>query len=377
VKITGVETSAHWIEWCNWLIVKVTTDDGLVGWGEGSLHGALTSVERAVHELSAVLIGEDPAGVERHWHRMYHAWRWRGGPTLMTALGALDIALWDIEGKRLGVPVARLLGGPFRTRLRVYASHALAGARTPEAARASAHEIIARGFHGFKWSPFNAEELRANEPAALGRAAEMMAAAREGAGADAEIYVECSELLSPRTAERAAALLGPYRPAWLEEPIPFENIAELCRLRARLAVPIATGERIVSRWDAASLLSGGGCSVLQPDVMHCGGITEMRRICALADNAYVSVAPHNPGGPICNLAAMHAAAAIPNFLVLEEMESERPLRDRASREPVQFESGDFVLPDRPGLGFEPDEAALAGRPFRPQPFSAPSESLWR
>ena len=189
MKITKIETFTYWIEWCNWLFVKVSTDEGLYGWGEGSLHGAIASVEAAIHELTPVLLGKDPSGPERHWQAMYHAWRWRGGPTLFTAMGAIDIALWDLEGKRLGVPVARLLGGPFRERLRGYASHWLAGANTPEKAHAAAREAVRRGFTAFKWGAFNADRLRQNEAGAIARAAELMAAAREAVGPEVEIFV--------------------------------------------------------------------------------------------------------------------------------------------------------------------------------------------
>ncbi len=224
MKITKIETFCHWIEWCNWLFVKVSTDEGLYGWGEGSIAGPIRATETAIHELGQVLIGHDPAGVEQHWQRMYNAWRWRGGAVGQTALSALDIALWDLEGKRLGVPVYRLLGGPFRERHRVYASHWLAGVKTPEEAYEGAREAVRRGFKGFKWIPFRASELRDDEAAAIRRGAELMAAAREGAGPDVEIYIECAEFLSPRTAVLAAEALKPYRPAWFEEPIPFENI---------------------------------------------------------------------------------------------------------------------------------------------------------
>src|SRR5260370_38595592 len=157
MTLTKIETFKHWASWCNWLFVRVSTDEGLYGWGEGSLHGALESVETAIHDLGAVLAGQDPSGVERHWQAMYHAWRWRGGPTLMTALGALDIALWDLEGKRLGVPVYRLLGGPYRESLRGYSNHWLAGAASPAQAPARAQEVIPRGFTAFKWSAFDPE----------------------------------------------------------------------------------------------------------------------------------------------------------------------------------------------------------------------------
>ncbi len=377
MKITKVETFTYWIEWCNWLFVKVSTDEELYGWGEGSLHGPIASVETAIRELSAVLIGQDPSGPERHWQAMYHAWRWRGGPTLFTAMGALDIALWDLEGKRLGVPVCRLLGGPFRDRLRGYASHWLARVETPEQAAEGAREAVRRGFTAFKWGPFNSQRLRENEARGIAQAAELMAAAREGAGPEVEIFIECGERLSPRTAVQAARAFAPYRPGWFEEPIPFENAKAMARLQQELPVPIATGERLLSRWEYRELLEGGGCKIIQPDLMHAGGITEVRKICALADMYYIPVAPHNPGGPICTLAAMHLAAAIPNFYILEQMEDERPLRDELCTDPVRYREGFFELPPGPGLGTDLRLEALKARAFRPQPVSGSTESLWR
>lgn len=377
MKIVKIETFKYWIEWCNWLFVKVTTDDGLYGWGEGSLHGAIESVEAAIRELSPVLIGQDPSGPERHWQALYHAWRWRGGPTLATAMAALDIALWDLEGKRLGVPVYRLLGGPFRTRLRGYASHWLSGVTTPEGAYEGAREATRRGFTAFKWGPFDPTRLRENEARAIADATAMMAAAREGAGPDTEIYVECGERLSPRTAIMAANAFLPYRPGWFEEPIPFENARAMIRLQQELPVPIATGERLLSRWEYRELLEGGGCKIAQPDLMHAAGITEVRKIASLADTYYIPIAPHNPGGPICTLAAMHLAAAIPNFLVLEQMEGERALRDQLCTVPVAFNDGHFDLPTGPGLGTDLNLELLAERNFRPQPTSGSTESLWR
>jgi galactonate dehydratase len=378
MKITRVETFTYWINWCNWLLVKIETDEGLYGWGEGSLHGTIRSVETAIHELAeAVLLGEDPAGVERHWQRMYHAWRWRGGPTLMTAIGALDMALWDLEGKRLGVPVYRLLGGPYRERLRGYASHWLSGVTTPEGAYDGAQEAVRRGFSGFKWSPFRQDTLRENESRAIARATELMAAARDGAGPEVDIFVECSEFLSPRTAAMVDEAFAPYRPGWFEEPIPYENAAAMARLQREITTPIATGERLLTRWEYRELLEEGGCKVIQPDLMHAGGISEVRRIATLADTHYIPVAPHNPGGPICMLAAMHLAAAIPNFYILEQMEDERELRDALCTEPIRYEDGYFHLPTGPGLGTDLRLDMLRARDFLPQPARKSSESLWR
>lgn len=377
MKITRIETFKCWIQWCNWLLVRVSTDEGLYGWGEGSLHGAIQSVETAIHELGEALIGQDPGGVARHWQAMYHAWRWRGGATLSTALGALDLALWDLEGKQLGVPVYRLLGGPFRTRLRVYASHWLEGVSTAEEAYEGAREAVRRGFTGFKWSPFKRGLLLENEARAIALATELMAAAREGAGSDTEIFVECGELLSPRTAVLAARALAPYRPGFFEEPIPFENAKAMVQLQREMPVPIATGERLLSRWEYRELLEGGGCKIVQPDVMHAGGLTEVHRIAIMADTCYVPVAPHNPGGPICMLAAMHLGAAIPNFLILETMEKERAIRDAFCTEPVRYSEGYVELPTGPGWGTDIRPEALREHPFRPQPMRGSSESLWR
>jgi galactonate dehydratase len=295
----------------------------------------------------------------------------------MTAIGALDIALWDLEGKRLGVPVSRLLGGPYRTKLRVYSSHWLTGVTTSDQAYAGAQEAVRRGFNAFKWSPFNRAALHANEAGAIAHAVELMAAAREGAGPEAEIFVECAEQLSPRSAVLAAQAFAPYRPGWFEEPIPFENTRAMVQLQREMPVPIATGERLLSRWEVRPLLEEGGCKVLQPDVMHAGGLTEVKRMAMLADTYYIPIAPHNPGGPICTLAAMHLAAAIPNFLILEQMETERALRDKLCTNPVRYDAGWFDLPDTPGLGTDLVLEALAEHSFRPQPVSRSNDPLWR
>jgi galactonate dehydratase len=377
MRITRIETFKFWVDWCNWLFVRVDTDEGLSGWGEGSLHGALESVETAIREIAPHLIGQDPAGPEKHWHRLYHAWRWRGGAVFQTALAALDIALWDLEGKRLDVPVARLLGGAMRTELRGYASHWLQGADTPDKARESAREAVKRGFTAFKCRPFSFDGLRRNEAAEIRKAAALIEAARDGAGPDCEIFIECSEFLSPRTAVRLDRALAPHRPGWFEEPIPFENAKAMAQLQRDIATPIATGERLLSRFEYREILENAGCRIIQPDLMHAGGLTEVRKIAALADTWYVPVAPHNPGGPICTAAAMHLAAAVPNFFILEQMEPQRALRDRASDRPIRFSNGNFLLPEGPGLGIEPNLEFLADYPYRPQPRTERGESLYR
>jgi galactonate dehydratase len=376
MRIVGVDTFACWVDWSNWLLVRIRTDEGLCGWGEGSLHGDIAAVEKAVRGYADHLVGQDPAGPERHWHRCYNMWRWRGGAAFQTALSALDIALWDLEGKRLGVPVYRLLGGAHRERVRAYASHWLAGAETPEDAAEGAREAVRRGFTAFKWVAVTYEALRAGETAAIARAARLMEAAREAVGPDVDIMIECSEFLSPRTAEALDRALAPFRPFWFEEPIPYENARAMAQLQSRIVTPVATGERLLSRFEVRELLELGGCRVLQPDIMHCGGFTEMRRIAALADTWCVPIAPHNPGGPICVAASLHLAAAIPNFLILEQMEPQRARRDGLGHPALLLENGCFRLPNGPGLGVEPDVEAISALAAKPQPRRERSGSIW-
>ncbi len=376
MKITKIETHKHWVDWCNWMFVRIETDEGLVGWGEASLHGALDSVEAAIREFAPHLIGQDPAGPERHWHRLYNAWRWRAGAVFNTALAGIDLALWDLEGKRLGVPVHRLLGGAHRTSLRVYASHWLNAKMTPDEAHAGAKEAVRRGFTGFKFSPLTHEALKADESGAIRRATEVMAAAREGAGPDVDIFIECSESLSPRTAVMLDRAFAPYRPGWFEEPVPFENAAVMVRLQREISTPIATGERLLSRYEYRELIENGGVKIIQPDLMHAAGITEVRRIASFADTYYIPVAPHNPGGPICTVASMHLAAAIPNFYILEQMEPQREFRDRSAAPAVKFEKGHFILPQGPGWGIEPDLEIMKSKPYQPQSRVERGGALW-
>lgn len=359
-KIERIETFKFNVGWIDWVFVRITDSDGAIGWGEASLHGPVTPVIAAIEEYAAHLIGQDASGPERHWHRLHNAFRWRGGAVFMTALSALDIALWDLEARRLGVPLYRLFGGPHRTSLRAYASHWLQNITEPQQAYEGAREAVRRGFKGFKWCPFNFDLMRNDFYGAIQRVKEFMAAAREGAGPQTEIYIECAELLSPRTAPIMIDALLPFRPGWIEEPFPFENAKAISNLQKESPIPVAVGERLLSRYEFRELLETGGCRIVQPDIMHGGGFTELRRIAALAETYQVTVAPHNPAGPICTAASAHLAASIPNFLVLEQIEPDRELRDRASSIPLRIVDGDFKLGDAPGLGLEPNLDVLRG-----------------
>lgn len=376
MKIARIETFRFWARWKNWLFVRVETDDGLHGWGEASLAGAIEAVDSAVHELGQVLIGQEAGGVERHWQAMYHAWRWRGGTIQSTAQSALDIALWDLEGKRLGVPVYRLLGGPYTDRVRAYASHWLPNVETPEEAFEGAREAVRRGFTAFKWNPFKNGNLRRGEGDALVHETSLMEAARAGAGAGVDIFCDLGERLSARTALAAAREFAPFRPGFFEEPVPYENARAMIALKQQMPVPVATGEHLLSRWEFRELVEGAGADVLQPDLCHGGGITEVKRVASFADAYYLTIAPHNSGGPIATLASLHLVASIPNFYILEQMEYERDLRDAICTEPPRIVEGHFELPTAPGLGTDLDFTAIADQSARRVETRYTSASRW-
>jgi galactonate dehydratase len=379
VKITGIDTFSMWAKWVNWLFVRINTDEpGLYGWGEASLHGSTKAVETALHEMAETLIGRDPAGVEAHWYRLYHGWRWRGGAVLQTALAGLDGALWDIEGKRLGVPVYRLLGGPLRDRFRNYASHWCPGAKTPEEAAWWAKEARRLGYTAFKWSPIRAAHLEEmGEASAISFGRDMMAAARDGAGPNMDIAIECGESFTPRTAVLAGHALAPYRPLWFEEPIGFENAKAMAQLKREMPVPIAAGERILSRYEFRELVESGAVDVYQPDLMHAGGITEVKKIASLVDTYYRPIAPHVPGGPVMFNMTLHLAASIPNFLILEDMEHDREVRESiVTTPPPKRENGCVLLPEGPGLGVDLDVERIKAREFQAQPQTGRSAQPW-
>jgi len=372
IAIEKIETFHFCVDWLTWLFVRITDSDGAHGWGEASLHGPISPVQAAIGEYARVVVGQAAHGAERHWYRLNNAWRWRGGAVFMSAISAIDIALWDLEARRLGIPVSRLLGGPHRTELPIYASHWLQGVESPQAAHDAARDVRERGLGGFKWCPFAFQALRNDFAGSISRTRELMAAAREGAGPEMEIYIECSELLSPRTAPAMLDALSPFRPGWIEEPFPFEGPHAIARLQAETSIPIAVGERLLSRYEFREILEKSGCRIVQPDIMHGGGFTELRRIAALAETYQVVVAPHNPGGPICTAASMHLAASIPNFLVLEQIEPDRDTRDALATRPIALSDGHVVLPQGPGLGVDLDISQLrTGTPPSPPPRERP------
>lgn len=344
VRITRLETI---LVQPRWLFLKIHTDAGVVGLGEPVVEGRALTVQTAIKELERYLVGKDPRNVAHHWQAMYRHAFYRGGPVLTSAISGVDQALWDIKGKLLGVPVYELLGGPTRTRVRVYAH-----ARSVDAVLKAKQD----GFTAFKTGPFMTRPARIVEsPAFVRQAADNFAKLREAVGDDADIGIDFHGAISPQTAKLLIKALEPYQPMFIEEPVACQNVDIMAEIARGTHLPIATGERIFTKWGFREVLEKGAATILQPDMCHAGGITEVRLIAGMAESYYAAIAPHNPLGPISLAAGLQLAGCIPNFLCQEQVH----LGEGYLKQPFVVKNGYVDLPRGPGLGIELDEDALA------------------
>jgi galactonate dehydratase len=364
--ITAVRTVVVGAGWRNYVFVLVDTDDGLTGLGEASLGGQTNAVLGAVKDLEPLLLGADATRIEHLWQQAYRHAFWHGGPTFLSALAGIEVALWDIQGQALGVPIHRLLGGPVRDRIRAYAN----GPRgeTPEAMARSAVALVGRGYTALKMAPWEAMPILASKGAIEAGIAKVRAV-REAVGPEIELMVDAHGRLSPPVAVRAAQALAPLGITFLEEPTLPTHAPALIRVARKSPVPIAAGERHYTRWAFTELLESRAIAVVQPDVIQSGGLAEARKIAALAEMHFVSVAPHNPWSWVNTVASLHLAAATPNFLMQEVIADPEPWKDAIVRDPPAIDAeGFFPLPQAPGLGITLDlEAATAFSPVVGRP----------
>jgi len=367
--ITRVETVKGWVGWRNLQFVKVYTDEGLYGIGEGTMAGKAETVEGAIHEFSRYLIGREPLGRERLWEGMYNgAARWRGGCAIQTAIAALDMALCDIEGKRLGVPVWRLLGGPYWDSVRVYWTHwgAKWGARTPQELAAHIPEALEAGWTAVKFGG-GGRRGEMTEQEAIRDIAARVEAVRKAGGPDLDIAIDVGERFTARSALELAWALAPYRLMFLEEPVPYENAQVMAKVGRESPVPIATGENLLTRWEFREIIESQAVGIIQPDVAHTS-ITEMKKIADYAHTYFIQLAPHCCSGPVMQAASVHVALSCPNTLILEWEENQREDFARIADTPLQAVNGHILLPERPGLGVDVDfEAFRRNYPYRPMP----------
>ncbi len=364
MKITGIKTWVCDMYRTNWVVLKVATDEGLYGVGEATLEHRELAVEAAVRELERYVLGKDPHQIERFWSENHRDAYWRGGPVLTTALSGIEMALWDIKGKSLNVPVYQLLGGMVRDTIPCYANAWFAGSRTPEAFAAKAAATVARGFRALKWDPFGSAYLSLSAEA-FRAALDCVAAVRGAVGPDVELMIEGHGRFDVPTATRIGHALEPFNIAWFEEPIPPGDLDGLAEVKRRIRIPVAAGERLYTRWDFRELLEKRAADYLQPDLSHCGGILELRKIAAMAECHFLPVCPHNPIGAITNAATLQVAACTPNFTWLETMSNDVPYRQRLTTETVGFANGQMTIPQAPGLGIDLVEEELPKHPYQP------------
>jgi galactonate dehydratase len=311
-----------------WLFVRVETEEGIVGWGEGTNFPGVQPIATAVQNLRNVVIGESAWDIEKIWNKMYRFLYYNGmGGIVLAAISGIDIALYDIVGKKLGVPVYKLLGGLTQEKLRIYANGWIENIpRTPEAFAARTKELVAKGYTGCKFDPFPMAPMnREVTQAALRSAVAQVKAVREAGGPDYDIAIDVHGRWNTKSTIEIIRALEPYRLFFYEEAVPPENVAAMAEVQRSVNVPLATGERIFSRHGFRELLEKQAVRIIQPDIARTGGITEFKKIAAMADTYYVPVAPHNPNGPICTIASMHACLSIPNFLILEFFEPDEPV----------------------------------------------------
>lgn len=369
MKITAVKTVVVNARMRNWVFVKVETDEGLVGWGEASLEWKTRGVVGCVEDLAPMIIGQDPRRIEHLYQIMYRHSFFRMGVVGMSAVSGIEQACWDIWGKSLNVPVYQLLGGAVRDTIRVY-DHLGGGEMTKiyldEAPQRMADNALACVEAGF--SAVKALVVPLTEPldriAAVRHAERAMAAIRDAVGDEVDILVDLHGRTTPAMAIEYANALAPYRPFFFEEPCPPENVDGMAQVARAISLPVATGERLVTRYQFRQLFEKGACAVVQPDLCHCGGLWEARKIAAMAETYYVAIAPHNPLGPVASAANVHFNFSVPNFLIMEAVRADVPWREEVVTNPVKPVNGQVGLPTGPGLGIEVNEEAAKNYPFQ-------------
>lgn len=360
-----------------WLFLKIETDTGLVGWGEPTVEGRARTVRTAVDEImNSYLLEKDPCRIEHHWQAMYRGNFYRGGPILMSAIAGVDQALWDIKGKQLGVPIYELLGGPSRDQIRVYQ---WVGGDRPEDVGAEAKRLVDAGYTALKMDAIS-QTRHIEPPETVRDVVRRVEHVRDVVGDGVDLGVDFRGRVSQSLAKRLTDVLDDLQLLFIEEPVLPENLEYLPDLAARTSTPLATGERLYSRWEFKPLFDRGGVDVVQPDVSHAGGISELVRIAAMAEAHDVSIAPNCPLGPIALAASLQIGAYAPNLLVQDHGFDIQPTPKSAANDYLadsfvfDFEEGYLNLPEGPGLGVEIDEDAVREKSTRGLDWYNP---IWR
>ena len=363
MKITDIQFHLCAARYSNWQFVEMHTDAGITGVGEATVEGQALTVQGRLEEMGRYLLGKDPREIALHTRNLMRDPFWAGGYVSGSALAGLEMAMWDISGKALGVPVWRLWGGPIRERVRVYANGWFTGVETPEEWGDRAGEVVELGYTAIKFDPFGKSGPRISREE-LGRAQAIVREVRRGAGPRTDLLIEVHGRFDVHASIMAARAVEPFDCFWYEEPIAPGNHKALKTLAEAISIPVATGERVYSRQDARELLELGAAAVLQVDVCHCGGLEEIRKVAAIAETYSVAMAPHNPNGPVATAACLAVDAVMPNFMIQEMMTPwDVEWRDEVVAGSPVVKDGYLEIPNRPGLGVELVHSELAKHPF--------------
>src|SRR5258706_3027075 len=363
MKIVDVKSAVMGTAWRNLTFVRVITDEGLEGVGEVRM---LNHTDALLGYLAEAVpnhvLGHDPTNIEDLVRRMYMNDYARAGEIAMSAIATIEIACWDIMGKKLGQPVYKLLGGAVRDKIKAYANGWYTVERTPADFSTAAIRAVAKGYRALKFDPFGAGfyELERSEKL---RVVALVEAVRDAVGPDPELLIEMHGRFNPATAVEIARELEPFKPSWIEEPVPPENLAALKKVAEKVSIPVATGERLHTRYDYRTLFELQAAVIIQPDITHFGGLLETKKLAAWSEIYYVFVAPHNVGRPVSTAAALHFAASTPNFKIQEHFNdfAEDWVKAAAPGNPDVVE-GYFAIPQGPGLGIKLNEEVIREHP---------------
>ncbi len=370
MKITDVKTLVMGTSWRNLTFVKVETDEGLTGVSEVRMNNRTDALVAYLDGAKKRhVIGRDPFNTEDLYQRMFRNDYGRAGEIVATGISIVEVACWDIIGKALNQPVYRLLGGACRNEIKAYANGWYRVERTPEEFHAAAKKVLEKGYKALKFDPFGAGYYELSYEEKL-RSVSLVEAVRDAVGPDVEILVEMHGRFSPYTAIEISAELEQFKPSWVEEPVPPDNIAALAKAADKINLPVATGERLHNKFEYRELITLQAADILQPDITQTGGFSETKKIAAMGDMCYMTVAPHNVGGPVSTATALHFAASTPNFKIQEHFNdfSEAWVKEAATGCPEVID-GYFSLPGGPGLGMELNEELIAEHPYREGSFN--------
>lgn len=363
MKIVDVKSAVLGTAWRNITFVRVLTDEGLEGVGEVRMIQHTDALQGYLAEaVPNHVLGYDPFEIEALVQRMYRNDYARAGEIAMSALATIEMACWDIMGQALGQPVYKLLGGAVRDKIKAYANGWYTVERTPQDFHDAAKRALAKGYRALKFDPFGAGFYELEHAERI-RVIALVEAVRAAVGPEVELLIEMHGRFNPSTAVEMARELEPFKPSWIEEPVPPENLAALKKVAEKVTIPIATGERIHTRYDYRQLFELQAADIIQPDITHFGGLLETKKLAAWAETYYMLVAPHNVGGPVSTAAALHLAACTPNFKIQEHFNdfAEDWVKATAPGNP-EVKDGYFALPQGPGLGIKLDEEIVKAHP---------------